>query len=92
MRFSILARRSVISFFGMLAIGLSVAYAQTQNGVAYPIDLQTTLRLAGAQNLDIRIARSELQKARANRLMAWEKFLPYLAPGSVFDQRNGMSV
>lgn len=76
----------------MLAIGLSVAYAQTQNGNAYPIDLQTTLRLAGAQNLDIRIARSELQKARANRLMAWEKFLPWLAPGAVFDMRNGMGV
>ena len=67
-------------------------YSQTQNGTAYPIDLQTTLRLAGAQNLDIRIARSELQKARANQLMAWEKFLPWLSSGAVFDQRDGMSL
>ena len=71
--------------------GLGSAYSQTQNGVAYPIDLQTTLRLAGAQNLDIRIARSELQKARANQLMAWEKFLPWLSPGAVFERRYGLS-
>ncbi len=71
--------------------GLGAAYSQTQNGAAYPIDLQTTLRLAGAQNLDIRIARSELQKARANQLMAWEQFMPWLSTGAVFERRDGMS-
>ncbi len=92
MRVSIFVRRSVISLLGVLVLGLGIAYAQTQNGMAYPIDLQTTLRLAGAQNLDIRIARSELQRSRANQLMAWEKFLPWLAPGAVFDRRYGMSI
>jgi outer membrane protein TolC len=116
-RLSIFVKRSVISLLGGLALGLGVAYAQTQNvcvsknannergmqgrgaaysqtqnGTAYPIDLQTTLRLAGAQNLDIRIARSELQKARANQLMAWEKFLPWLSSGAAFDRRDGMSI
>ncbi|MGO8821178.1 MAG: TolC family protein [Desulfomonilaceae bacterium] len=116
MRLSIFVRRSVISLLGVLALSLSVAYAQTpnvcvsksannergrqglgaaysqtQNGLAYPIDLQTTLRLAGAQNLDIRIARSELQKARANQLMAWEQFLPWLSTGAVFERRDGLS-
>ncbi len=92
MRVSIFVRRSVISLLGVLVLGLGIAYAQTQNGMAYPIDLQTTLRLAGAQNLDIRIARSELQRSRANQLMAWEKFLPWLSSGAVFDQRDGMSI
>ncbi|MGC8659097.1 MAG: TolC family protein [Desulfomonilaceae bacterium] len=93
MRHSIFIRRSVCGLLGvLLAICVSAAYAQTQNSMAYPIDLQTTLRLAGAQNLDIRIARSQLQQSRANQLMAWEKFLPWLAPGAIFDRRDGMSI
>ena len=93
MRHSIFIRRSVCGLLGiLLALCLNSANAQTQNGMAYPIDIQTTLRLAGAQNLDIRIARSQLQRSRANQLMAWEKFLPWLAPGAVFDRRDGMSI
>ncbi|MCL5125812.1 MAG: TolC family protein [Deltaproteobacteria bacterium] len=93
MRHSIFIRRSVCGLLGiLLALCLNSANAQTQNGMAYPIDIQTTLRLAGAQNLDIRIARSQLQRSRANQLMAWEKFLPWLTSGAVFDRRDGMSI
>ncbi|MGB6064910.1 MAG: TolC family protein [Desulfomonilaceae bacterium] len=84
--------RSVVGLVGVLALFLISANAQTQNGMAYPIDLQTTLRLAGAQNLDIRIAQSKLQRSRANQLMAWEKFLPWMAPGAAFERRDGMSI
>ena len=35
--------------------------------MVYPIDLPTALRLAGAQNLDIQIAREHLNEALANR-------------------------
>src|ERR1051325_8472588 len=39
--------------------------AELTNGVSW-IDLPTALRLAGAHNLDVRIAREKLAEARAN--------------------------
>src|SRR5579862_6870583 len=64
----------------LLAFSLVVAQADPTNSAAYPIDLPTALRLAGAQNLDIQIARTRLAEARANRQSALEQFFPWLAP------------
>ena len=47
-----------------------------------PIDLATALRLAGANNLDVRIARERLAEAEANELVAVEQFFPTLSPGA----------
>ena len=45
------------------------------------IDLPTVLQLAGAQNLDIKIARERLAEARANAESANWQFLPWVSPG-----------
>jgi hypothetical protein len=43
----------------------------------YLIDLATTLRLAGAQNLDVQLARGAVDEAQANYTSAVERFPPY---------------
>jgi outer membrane protein TolC len=53
--------------------------AETTN--TFPIDLLTVLRLAGAQNLDVAIARERLAEARANYGSAVTQFFPTLTPG-----------
>jgi outer membrane protein TolC len=57
----------------------------------YPIDLPSALKLAGAQNLDIKISRERLKEAEANRTSALEKFFPWLAPGVYYHRRDGLA-
>src|ERR1019366_1863604 len=68
-----------------------LAKAQTTNVAPQPIDLATVLRLAGAQNLDIQIARERLKEAEANRTSALEQFFPWLAPGVSYHRRDGVA-
>ncbi|MBI3192265.1 MAG: TolC family protein [Pedosphaera parvula] len=53
------------------------------------IDLPTALRLAGAQNLDVQIARQRLGEARANHAMVREQFFPWLMPGFTYSRDDG---
>ncbi len=62
--------------------------AASTNSV-YPIDLPTALRLAGAQNLDLQIARERLKEAQANRQSALEEFFPWISPGIAYHRRDG---
>jgi outer membrane protein TolC len=55
----------------------------------YPIDLPTTLRLAGARNLDVQLARSVVDEAHANYTSAIEGFLPSLAPSASYLHHSG---
>ena len=80
--------RIAICAAGALALAVGVARAQATSG-AYPIDLPTALRLAGAQNLDIQIARRAVDEATANRLSAIEQFFPWLALGASYHRRDG---
>jgi outer membrane protein TolC len=64
--------------------------AQPTNGV-YPIDLPMTLQLAGAQNLDIQIARERLAEAQANRQSAVERFFPWTTAGAGYHRRDGVA-
>ena len=84
LRFTILAA-------SVLALHLPWAGAQTTNGSSYPIDLPATLRLAGAQNLDIQIARERLREAEAERTSALERFFPWIAPGVSYHRRDGVA-
>ena len=59
-----------------------------QTNVVHPIDLPTTLRLAGAQNLDVKIAREKLAEARANHQSALAQFFPWISPGVVYRQHD----
>jgi len=86
-------------FLTLLASGphLGLFAAETPQGATapapdtFPIDLPTALRLAGAQNLDVQIARERLKEAIANRQSAVEQFIPWLAPGVVYHRRDGVA-
>ena len=67
----------------LLASGfLLPAYGEETN--AHPIDLPTALRLAGAQNLDIQIAREKLAEAKAMNASALAQFFPWISPGITY--------
>jgi outer membrane protein TolC len=53
--------------------------------------LPAVLRLAGAQNLDIQIARERLKEAQADRTSALERFFPWIAPGVTYHRRDGLA-
>src|SRR5213075_2816347 len=54
------------------------------------IDLPTALRLAGAQNLDIQIARERVAEARANDESALWQFFPSLTAGVSYRQHDNL--
>lgn len=74
-----------------IGAGVVVAGAQQSNHAAapHPIDLPTVLRLAGAQNIDVQIAREKLAEARANRDIAQDQFLPWLNAGFGYRRHDG---
>lgn len=63
--------------------------AQVTNTGPYTIDLPTTLRLAGAQNLEVQIARERLREAKAQQDQALLRFFPWLAPGAGYRRHDG---
>jgi outer membrane protein TolC len=65
--------------------------AQETNPAPQMIDLPAALRLAGAQNLDIQLARERLNEAKANKRSAVEQFFPWIAPGISYHRRDGMA-
>lgn len=65
------------------------AFAQVTNAGPYTIDLPTALRLAGAQNLDVQIARERLREAKAQQDQALLRFFPWLAPGAGYRRHDG---
>ncbi len=69
-----------------LWLGLDVVVAQE---ATYPIDLPTTLRLAGAKNLDVQLARTTVDEAHANYTGAIEKFIPALVPTASYLHHSG---
>ena len=72
-------------------LALSAADGLATNAAVSPIDLPATLRLAGARNLDIQLARANLREAQANRQSAVEKFFPWIAPGVQYHRRDGVA-
>jgi outer membrane protein TolC len=84
-------KRIVLSACSAALIGWCSVQAQPTNSGPYSIDLPTALRLVGAQNLDVQIARARLVEARANRQSAVEQFFPWLAPGIGFHRRDGVA-
>lgn len=72
-----------------MTLGVRGASAQTEP--TYPIDLPTALHLAGAQNLDIEMARQAVKQAEANQRIALEQFFPWLGAGISYHRRNGLA-
>ena len=83
--------RLAIYATGLLALGLSTGRAQPTNDTPYPIDLPTALQLAGAQNLDIQLARERLSEVQANRQSAVEQFFPWISVGAAYHRRDGVA-
>ena len=74
----------LISIFTQLAI----AQLALDSSKTLPIDLPTTLRLAGVNNLDIMLAEQKMETAHAQSLSANEKYLPTFTPGIFYLQHN----
>ena len=56
---------------------------------ADPIDLPTVLRLAGAQNVDVKIAEERLNEARAAEEATQMAFFPWAVVGAGYKAHNG---
>jgi outer membrane protein TolC len=92
---SLCARKALFLYF-LLNASLMSAAATAQESVqpaaadsTYRIDLATVLRLAGAQNLDVQLARSAVDEAHANYASAVERFLPSLVPSASYLRHTG---
>jgi outer membrane protein TolC len=90
-----LSRWKVLSFCLLLnatLTGAATAQESAQPAPAdsrYPIDLPTALRLSGAQNLDVQLARNAVDEAHANYVSAIERFLPSLVPSASYLRHTG---
>src|SRR5437764_15288128 len=73
----------------LLAANLS-ARAAEEAAEIYIVDLPTTLRLAGARNIDIQLAREKLAEARATQESGIEKFFPSAAPGITYRRHDNL--
>ena len=71
--------------------GLANSVSGNGTNMVYPIDLPSALRLAGAQSLDVQIAREHLNEAQANRQSALEQFFPWVAAGVGYHRRDGVA-
>jgi outer membrane protein TolC len=91
MKFAICDLRFAICAAGFLVSSVLPGGAESTNTSVYPIDLPMALRLAGAQNLEIQIARERLEEAQANRSSALERFFPWIAPGITYHRRDGVA-
>jgi outer membrane protein TolC len=75
----------------IVAIGvMTSAFAAETRTRILTINLPATLRLAGAQNLDIQIARERLAEARGVQESAIEKFFPSAAPGIAYRRHDNL--
>ena len=81
---------SVQCSVAVLLLASATAFGQATNGPT-PIDLATALRLAGAQNLDVQIAREQAKEAQAQHEQARMQFFPWIAPGVGYRRHEGNS-
>jgi outer membrane protein TolC len=68
---------------------LAVAEATSPTSGTYPIDLPTTLRLAGANNLQIAFAAEQVQAALAREDRADVLWVPSLRAGLIYNYHTG---
>jgi outer membrane protein TolC len=54
-----------------------------------PISLPAVLRLAGAKNLDVKLAAERVTEAQAQHQAAWMQWFPYVTPGISFRRHEG---
>lgn len=80
----------VVSVLLPLLASPSKAQPTSTNRAENPIDLPTALRLAGAQNLDVQIARAHLAEAKANHESTTWQFFPWLSVGAAYRRHDDL--
>jgi outer membrane protein TolC len=77
---------------GVLAVLVRFAAvaAPNERAALLTIDLPTALRLAGARNLDVQLAREKVAEANATQESAIERFFPWLAPGVTYRRHDNL--
>jgi len=73
----------------VVAAGLSAAPAARSAPQGETIDLPTALRLAGANNIEVEIARARLSEAQAASDSARARFFPWITPSVVVRRHEG---
>lgn len=86
-RFSSLRVLAVSTSLRLIAVLFICCAADAQTNA---INLETVLRLAKAQNLDVQIARSRLAEAKAVHESAREQFFPWLSPGISYRRHDNL--
>lgn len=76
-------RRACHRMAGLLGVFVATTLFAAEPPPAGTIDLPTALRLAGANNLDVQIARERVEEARAASDSARARFFPFISPGVV---------
>ncbi len=89
MRLTIFDLRFAIATGVVAGLLSASALAQTTNTASFPIDLPTALKLAGAQNLDVQIARERVKEAKAQHEQARLQFFPWISPGVGYKRHDG---
>jgi outer membrane protein TolC len=69
---------------------VAVAAETNRSPKLLTIDLPSALRLAGARNLDIQLAREKVAEAYAAQESAIERFFPWLAPGVAYRRHDNL--
>ena len=84
-----LVRATIIATLATLVA--RAAFSQEVAASRLPIDLPAALRLAGAQNLDVQLAREALAQEKARSSSAMEALIPWLSPGVSYHRRDGLA-
>ncbi len=77
-------------FVAMVLLQIASAAEANRSAKSLTIDLPSTLRLAGARNLDVQLAREKFAEARAAEESAIERFFPWIAPGITYRRHDNL--
>src|SRR5713101_410881 len=88
---SFLCSAIALSRIAMALLGVVSVVAEINRSLhVLTIDLPSALRLAGARNLDVQLAREKVADAYAAEESAIERFFPWLAPGVAYRRHDNL--
>ena len=78
-----------VAIFAVLVCS-AIAAESNRSPDLLTIDLASALRLAGARNIDIQLAREKVAEASAAEESAIERFFPWIAPGVTYRRHDNL--
>src|SRR5438876_8446919 len=88
---SFLCSAIALSLIAMALLGVASVVAEINRSLhVLTIDLPSALRLDGARNLDVQLAREKVAEAYATQESAIERFFPWLAPGVTYRRHDNL--